>query len=97
LVLPFGGDGVCAYTLAAAQIAMNTSRLQSTRKQARLWTRIETPTVAILHPRTGRHYSAMIVDSSALPEQVVHDAITSAFNSAAAHSTDKRTIPRRRV
>jgi RHH-type proline utilization regulon transcriptional repressor/proline dehydrogenase/delta 1-pyrroline-5-carboxylate dehydrogenase len=47
--------------------------------------------LAALIAETGGQ-NAMIVDSSALPEQVVHDAITSAFNSAGQRCSALRVL-----
>jgi RHH-type proline utilization regulon transcriptional repressor/proline dehydrogenase/delta 1-pyrroline-5-carboxylate dehydrogenase len=47
--------------------------------------------IAALIAETGGQ-NAMLVDSSALPEQVVHDAVTSAFNSAGQRCSALRVL-----
>lgn len=91
-LLPGEGSIVGAKCVADTRVAgvMFTGSTETAKLIQQTLTHREGPLVPFIAETGGQN--AMIVDSSALPEQVVHDVIASAFNSAGQRCSALRVL-----
>jgi RHH-type proline utilization regulon transcriptional repressor/proline dehydrogenase/delta 1-pyrroline-5-carboxylate dehydrogenase len=91
-LLPGSGSKIGKQVLSDARLAgvVMTGSTETARNINRALAAREGPILPLIAETGGQN--AMIVDSSALPEQVVRDAVTSAFNSAGQRCSALRVL-----